>query len=73
MKRSFIGKGDDQGHGGWYRHPNEDDGEGEKLEGRHFIAGWADAGKTLSEMVRVVVTWRRPWKAWTRDPSPSID
>jgi hypothetical protein len=47
--------------------------KGRNWEGRHFIAGWADAGKTLSEMVRVVVTWSRPWKAWTRDPSPSID
>lgn len=39
MKRSFIGKGDDQGHGGWYRHPNEDDGEGEKL-GRQTFYSW---------------------------------
>lgn len=32
-------------------------GGGEKPGRQTFIAKWADAGKTLSEMVRVVVTW----------------
>jgi predicted molibdopterin-dependent oxidoreductase YjgC len=42
--------------------------KGRNWEGRHFIAGWADAGKTLSEMVRVIITWcgvGGSFRAWT--------